>query len=121
MDLRSSLLLEDSIPVITVHDHVGTEQRGALAGRAGCRARPGRRKRGRRVGTAAPVPAAWGCRPCHGCRVAACRARYLIRANQPALPVYTDAEDALRAVRVLLSRPGPALGDVAVGGPVPAL
>ncbi|MFE5627358.1 hypothetical protein ACFQ8S_35500 [Streptomyces virginiae] len=30
--------------------------------------------------------------------------RYLIRANQPALPVHTDTENALRAVRALLRR-----------------
>ncbi|MFE7183453.1 hypothetical protein [Streptomyces erythrochromogenes] len=32
MDLRSRLLLGDNILVVTVHDHVGTEQRATLAG-----------------------------------------------------------------------------------------
>ncbi|MFJ9598270.1 hypothetical protein ACIRS3_36700 [Streptomyces virginiae] len=30
--------------------------------------------------------------------------RYLIRANQPALPVHTDTDDALSAVRTLVRR-----------------
>ncbi|MFH7598039.1 hypothetical protein WDV06_23500 [Streptomyces racemochromogenes] len=118
MDLRSRLLVEDNMLLLTLEEPVGTEQRAALAqavdqlvdehrpaglvltlgAAAGTAATVSVVLRAYRHWAAAGLPMA----------VATPQAavRYLIRANQPALPVHAPTHDALRAVRALVRRQG---------------
>ncbi|MFF3214338.1 hypothetical protein ACFYYB_27205 [Streptomyces sp. NPDC002886] len=116
MDLHSRLLLDDNILIITVHDSVDTEERAALteaidllieehhpaalvitlepaAGTPAGVSVVLRTHRhcteiGIRMTAVAPHPAT----------------RYLIKSNQPTLPVHSHTEHALLTARTLLRR-----------------
>ncbi|MGW6981109.1 hypothetical protein ACWGE1_16910 [Streptomyces sp. NPDC054932] len=108
MELHSRLLLEDNILVATAHEPVGTEQRAALAGEID-RLIDEHRPAGlvAALGPAAATAAAvsvvlrlYRHHASNGIVIAVATppaaVRYLIKANQPSLPVHTDTTDALR-------------------------
>ncbi|MFE5678671.1 hypothetical protein ACFQ7B_12040 [Streptomyces erythrochromogenes] len=122
MELHSRLLLEDNILVATVHEPVGTEQRAALAGeidRLIDEHRPTGlvAALGPDAATAAAVSVVLRLYRHHaGSGIVMAVAtppaavRYLIKANQPSLPVHTDTTDALGTVRASLRRQAAELG-----------
>ncbi|MFF3728156.1 hypothetical protein ACFYYM_38000 [Streptomyces erythrochromogenes] len=116
MHLRSRLLIEDNLLLATMDEPLDTHQRAALAQAIDQLIGEHRPAGlvltlGPAAGTAAAVSVILRTyRHCskEGMPMAVATPpaaiRYLFRANQPALPVHTDTEDALRAVRALLRR-----------------
>ncbi|MFE5717589.1 hypothetical protein [Streptomyces erythrochromogenes] len=114
MVLGSTLHLADSMLVITVHEPVATEERAALVREIDLLVDE-HQPAGLVIAletaaaTAATVPVVLRMhRHCaeSGLPLAVATppaaVHYLIRANQPSLPVHTDTHDALRAARALL-------------------
>ncbi|MFE5488904.1 hypothetical protein ACFQ8S_02805 [Streptomyces virginiae] len=122
MNLRSRLQIEDNLLLITLDEPIGTEQRAALAQAVD-----------QLVGEHRPAGLVFTLGPAAGSAAAVsvilrtyrhwarigipmavatppAAVRYLIRANQPALPVHTDTEDALSAIRALVRRQAAAAG-----------
>lgn len=119
MELNSRLLIEDNLLLISVHEPVTTEHRADLARAidqllaehhpcglvielgpaSGTAAAISVILRHYRHSTAAGVPLAVATAPA--------AVRYLIKANQPSLPVHADTDTAVRTVRALLHRQAP--------------
>ncbi|WP_407841342.1 hypothetical protein ACE1OC_40925 [Streptomyces sp. DSM 116496] len=116
MDLHNRLLLEDNILIITIHDPVATEERAALTEAIDLlidEHRPAALVI--TLEPAADTPAGVSVvlrthRHCteNGIPMAAAAAhpanRYLIKSNQPTLPVHTHTDHALLTARTLLRR-----------------
>ncbi|WP_328738302.1 hypothetical protein OHA91_00925 [Streptomyces erythrochromogenes] len=116
MRLCSRLQTEDNLLLITLNEPIGTEQRAALAQAVDQLVGEHRPAGlvftlGPVAGTAAVVSVilrTYRHRAKTGLPMAVATppaaVRYLIRANQPALPVHTDTDDALSAVRAPVRR-----------------
>ncbi|MFF0549672.1 hypothetical protein ACFYUL_11995 [Streptomyces sp. NPDC004311] len=126
MYLRSRLLTDDNLLLVTLDEPTGTEQRAALADAVDQLVREHQPAGlvltlGPAAGTAAAVSVVlrtyrhWAALPMAVATPPAA-VRYQIRANQPALPVHTGTEDALSTVRTLLRR-HTATGPARTAGP----
>ncbi|MFD4244049.1 hypothetical protein ACFWP3_20980 [Streptomyces sp. NPDC058525] len=118
MVLGSSLHVSDNMLVITIHEPVTTEQRAALVRDINLLLEE-HKPAGLVLSVTAAAAAATAATVSVVLRVhrhctdnglpmtvatPPAAARYLIKANQPTLPVHTDTHDALQAARTLLRR-----------------